>query len=71
MILIKALSTRKVVQISYGANHEVPILLSSWALVLKNSIILDLNYPNMLASILDIYLSIFHLEGIDLIWCLI
>lgn len=27
--------------------------------------------PNMLASILDVYLSIFHVEGVDLIWCLI
>lgn len=70
MILIKALNTRKVVQISYGTSHGVLILLSSWALVLKNCI-LDLKYPNMLASILDIYLSIFHIEGLDLIWCLI
>lgn len=68
MILVKALNRRKVVQISYGASHEVMILLSSWALVLQNCTILDLNYPNMHASILDVYLSVFHIEGVDLIW---
>lgn len=69
MILPDTLNAGKVMQISYShrASHEVMILLSSRALVLKISIILDVKYPNVLASVIDLHLSVLQVQGTDLI----